>query len=248
MPTKRFSRHAALAACAVLGVSLVSAYGASAASKLPAPKLDDPNKTAAAVGPTAVTLTWSAVTGADHYIVRRETNVYAKVSDDGDGKGKRLSNDTADIATDVAMTSYTDGTFPPSNATQTTYVSYKVRAVSSGGKEGNGSNQVEVKVPRPAGTGPLTAPGKPTGFTSTTHPVTISFTFAPATGGVAPVKYVVRRTGGEAPTEEFTTSTASFTDTSSELTTKQTFTYKVKAIDAVGTISAVGPSATYKIK
>jgi hypothetical protein len=238
----------ALAVCAIFSAGLVSAYGASAASKLAGPKLDDPNKTAGAVGSTQIKLTWSAVSGADHYIVRRETNVYAKVSDDGDGKGKRLSSDTSDIAADVATNSYTDGAFPASNATQTTYVSYKVRAVATGGKEGNGSNQIEIKVPRAAGTGPLTAPGKPTDFTSTTSPAKISFTFAPSTGGVAPVTYVVRRTGGEAPTEEFTTSTPSFTDSSAKLTAKQTFTYKVKAIDSVGTISAVGPSATYKIK
>lgn len=232
--------------CATLCSALVGAFSATASSTLPAPKLDDPNKTTGAVSATQVNLTWSAVTGADHYIVRRETKTYKYVPD-SDGKGPLLTSDTKDIALDVRDTAYADSSFPPSDANATTYLAYKVRAVAAGGKSGSASNQVSVKIPRAAGSGPLTAPGVPSSFTSTKSPNTISFSFAPSSGGVVPLQYIVRRTGGNLESINFPATTAtSFTDSSSGLRTDVSYVYKVKVVDAVGTV-VVGPQASYKI-
>ena len=245
--TSKFFRPLLIVLCAAVCSALVASIGASAAAQLAAPTLQNPNDTAGAVTPTSVALTWSAVTGADHYVVRRETKIYKYVSQK-EGKGDLISKGTADLAPGacpITGTTCTDTSVPPSNGTQTTYVNYKVRAVAADDKNGKGSNQAEVQVPRAGGTGPekLTTPGNPSTCTATTNPVTFTFTFAPSTGGVAPISYIVRRTGGgdakEFPIAATADNPVSFTDpnTDAKLKTNQTYKYKVKAVDAAGNIS-----------
>jgi hypothetical protein len=236
-----------LVLCAALGTVLMSSLSATAASKLDAPEV-----TLGAVTTTTVALSWEAVPGATGYIVRRETRTYAVVSDKN-GKGNLLAKAAADLTVPpIAETTYTDSSFPASNSTQTTYLSYKVRAVAGDGTQSRTSNQIEVRVPRDGVATPLTAPGDPSTCTVTTAPVTFTVTFTPATGGLEPIHYIVRRTGGGEP-KEFTidptvNNPISFTDSDVGLKANQTFKYKVKAVDAIGTVSAVTKNTDCKAR
>ena len=254
-------------------VTTFAAYGSS--SSVPKPNAPTKLTATATASPAVVNLTWTAPkaqTGVviDHYVIRREAK-YADANS-GDGKGDTTKDPPADIAeVPAGQTSYTDDNndvcTPPdpeltcpspviaSTGSKTVYYTYgvHVETVEPNSRYSSGSNKATIKMPKVTNdAAPLTAPGKPTAFTFTTNPVKISFTFAAATGGISPVTYTVRRTGGDSPTEEFpfapaAATTQSYTDTSSKLKTNETYTYKLKAIDGAGNVSSVS-SASFKAR
>ena len=66
--------------------------------------------------------------------------------------------------------------------------------------------------------------------------------------GSAAHSYIVRRIGGGAPAEQFSTTALSVTDSSAHLQTNQKYTYKVKAVDAAGNIGPLAPQGSFEIR
>lgn len=157
--------------------------------------------------PTSVTLSWTAVTGADGYNIYRAT----------------IATGPYTFINTTTGTTYTDTGLMPN----TTYF-YQITTLQDN-VEGETSDPIE------AITEALPAPITPTGLTATPQsPTTILLNWTPVTG--ASYYNVYRSTTANGPfTEVGTTTTPTFLDTN--LTPATTYYYQVSATNANGTSS-----------
>ncbi|MDX2004460.1 MAG: DUF4832 domain-containing protein [Meiothermus sp.] len=188
------------------------------------PRNDPPSKqgpadpesfVAMAASATSVNLSWSAVTGADKYILERKTGSSSFAAVGGSG---------------VTTTSFTDNGLNASTA-----YTYRLRSInaqgSSGGLERSVTTPATSSPSNPAGV-PAT-PGQLTATVASATSVNLAWT---AVGGAT--RYALeRRTGGGAftPVGGDSLTSTSFTDTG--LSPSTSYTYRVSAVNGSGSSS-----------
>jgi fibronectin type 3 domain-containing protein len=180
---------------------------ASATPQPPAPAA--PTGLTATAGNAAVTLNWTASSGATSYNVYRGTTAGGESS--------------TPLATGITSVSY-----PDTAVTNGTTYYYKVAAVNGGGTS---SQSTETSA-----TPQLAAPVAPTGLTATAGNASVTLGWIAASGATSYNVYRGTTAGGESVTPLATAITAvSYPDTA--VTNGATYYYKVAAVNAGGTSS-----------
>ena len=194
-------------------VTAVGNCNADSAAKTVAPvctPLTAPTNLSATAGDTQVTLNWDAVTGADHYTVKRGTV---------DGGPYTALVPTLPIATNsYTDTGLTDGT---------TY--YNVVSVSNGSCDSvNNSNQATATPQMCPSQG---VPGKPTLSITSNTQVQVDWTAAtPAPSGGYNIMRSTSSTGTYSSIHNVSIPPLTFTDPASGLTVGTTYYYEIAAI------------------
>ena len=212
----------------------VGDYSATASATTPAPPDTEPptaptGLNASATSPTQIDLTWTAATD----------NVAVTLYHVERCSGASCSN-FAEIGTTASTT------FPNTGLTPSTSYSYRVRAQDAVPNFGDYSATASATTPAPPDTEPPTAP---TGLNaSATSPTQIDLTWTAATDNVAVTLYHVERCSGASCSnfaEIGTTASTTFPNTG--LTPSTSYSYRVRAQDAVpnfGDYSAAASATT----
>ncbi|WP_179367912.1 fibronectin type III domain-containing protein [Candidatus Nitrosotenuis sp. DW1] len=179
---------------------------------------------AVATSPTKIDLSWNAPSNNGGYPITGYKIEYKK----GTGSYISLVSNTANATTSYSHTGLTTGT---------TYT-YKISAISS---IGTGAASTEAST-TPTTASTATVPGAPTGLAATAVSATqvnLSWS-APSNGGSAITGYKIEYKSGTGPYSVLVSNTASTSTTYSHtgLTTGTTYTYKISAINSIGTGSA----------
>jgi hypothetical protein len=173
------------------------------------------------VSPTKIDLSWNAPSNNGGYPITGYKIEYKK----GTGSYVSLVSNTANTTASYVHTGLTTGT---------TYT-YKISAISS---IGTSAASAEASA-TPTTESTATVPGTPTGLVATATSATqinLSWT-APSNGGSAITGYKIEYKSGTGTYSVLVanTATASTTYSHTSLTTGTTYTYKISAINAIGT-------------
>jgi chitodextrinase len=186
--------------------------------------------TATAASASQINLAWTASTdnvGVTGYMVER-------------CQGAACSN-FAQVATPTATT------FSDTGLTASTPYSYRVRATDAAGNLSAYSNTASVSTPAPPDTTPPTAPTNLTATAASASQINLAWTAS--TDNVGVTGYRVERCQGagcsnflQIATTTTTTTTTTFSDTG--LTASTSYSYRVRATDAAGNLSAYSSTAS----
>jgi titin len=184
------------------------------------------NLVGVAASPTQVNLSWTAPTNTGGYPISGYKIEYRV----GAGAYSTLTANTGSTSTSYSHTGLTTGQV---------YV-YRVSSVTSFGTGTQTSNEVVVQ---PTSSSALTAPNAPTGVSATAvSPTRINLSWvAPSNnGGSAITSYKIEVKSGSGSFANLVSSTGNTTTTYSHtgLTTDTTYTYRVSAINSIGTSSS----------
>ena len=182
--------------------------------------------TAIAVSPTKIDLTWSAPSNNGGYPITGYKIEYKK----GTGSYTPLASNTANSTTSYSHTGLT---------TDAAYT-YKVSAINSIGTSAASSESSAT----PTSSSTATAPGAPSGLTATAVSATqINLSWsAPSSGGSAITGYKIEYKSGTG-SYSVLANTASTAYSHTGLTTGTAYTYKVSAINSIGTSTASSESS-----
>src|SRR6202035_3351991 len=209
----------------------LSAYSNTASVSTPAPPDNTPptaptNLTATAASASQINLAWTASTdnvGVTGYMVER-------------CQGAACSN-FAQIATPSGTT------FNDTGLTASTSYSYRVRATDAAGNLSAYSNTASASTPAPPDTTPPTAPTNLTATAASASQINLAWTAS--TDNVGVTGYMVERCAGAACSnfaQIATPSGTTFNDTG--LTASTSYSYRVRATDAAGNLSAYSNTAS----
>jgi mono/diheme cytochrome c family protein len=174
--------------------------------------------TATTASPTQIYLTWTAASGAQFYDVYRATSSSGPF--------------TTELSTYPGTNSFIDAGLDPS----TTYY-YQISAVGPGGPSANTATVSATTAPAPDST-PPSIPGS---VVATVDGAGATVTWLASTDDVSVAGYEVTRTGG--PEGTVVTTTTNLTTTVAGLATGATYSFTIKAFDAVGNKSAASAAA-----
>src|SRR6266705_2907397 len=200
-------------------------YSNTASATTPANAPTAPtNLTATASGPVQINLSWTAATETggtiSQYLIERCT-------------GATCSN-FVQVATSPTST------FNDTSLTGSTTYNYRVRATDAANNLGPYSNVVSATTSAPT----FTAPSNLTATAASTTQINLSWTAATETGGTI-TQYLVERCQGSGCStfaQVATSTTTSFNDTT--LLAGTTYTYRVRATDAVSNLSPYSNTAS----
>jgi chitodextrinase len=209
----------------------LSAYSNTASVNTPAPPDTTPptaptNLTASAATDTRINLSWTASTdnvGVTGYMVER-------------CQGAACSN-FAQISAPTATV------FNDTGLTPSTSYSYRVRATDAAGNLSAYSNLASASTPAPPDTTPPTAPANLAATAASASQINLAWTAS--TDNVGVTGYMVERCTGAACANfaQIATPTATtFSDTG--LTASTSYSYRVRATDAAGNLSAYSNTAS----